>query len=805
MGDLIRDLRLAARVLLKNPKFSVTVILTLAIGIGVNVANFSIVNAFLLRPLRYEEPNRLVHLFRVNKERGHDELRFSLPTVDDLKASSTLFEDIAAYNYFGGNLSSGDGDPEGLMVGRLTSNMFTVLGVEAASGRTFAPEDALSGTVAILSHGLWQRRFNGRADVLGESLTLDEKPITVIGVMPPDFNFPFGGVKLWVPVQPADARFDRGNRNFMPVARLREGVTRTQATAELAIHFEAIRQQHYLDDPVTTTRLTPLRQALLFLFDMVRGLMILLTVASGFVLLIICSNIANLFLVRAIQKEREVAIRSALGAGRLPLVRELLAEGLVLAIVGAALGSLLAHWAVGLAAPAIPEDLYRVGEIGIDAGVLAFSLLVSLMTVAAFALPPALQTFKTDLSLALRDASAATLGNIKARKLQNLLVVSQIALAAVLLVGTTLAVRSFSNMRDIDPGFDADRVLTMNLDLPRVAYPDKERVAGFQQELISRIEALPGVEAAGLTAPIPLNFESWGIALKIDGREQPEGEEIFANKQYVTPGYFASMGIRILEGRSFSLRDNFEAERVVVINQTFANKLWPGQSALGERIRFEQGDEERVASIVGVVADTKQMFLNDGDDKLLYLSQTQSPYRGSYLVVRAKSEPLALTASVREQIWALRSSLPVSEVRSMRRIVDESLKPWRWSAMMLSGFSFFALLLAGIGIYGVVAYTTTQRTGEIGVRMALGARPVDILRLILEKALTLAGVGVGTGAVAAFALSRGMASFLYGIHAGDPLTYILVLLTLAIIAVAAATAPALRAARIEPSRALRAD
>jgi len=803
MSALMRDLRYAVRVLLKNPKFSLTVILTLGIGIGINVANFSIVNAFLLRPLRYEAPDRLVHMFRVDKERGLDQLRFSLPTVRDLREGGTLFEDVAAYNYFGANLSSGDAEPEGLTVGRLTTNMFTVLGVDAARGRTFAPEDAVQGGVAILSHGLWQRRFSGRDDVIGESLELDEKSVTVIGVMPADFNFPFGGVKLWIPVQPADEAFSRENRNFMPVGRLQEGATRAQAASALEITFQAIQQQHYSGERVSETTLVPLRQALLFLFDMVRLMMILLTVASGFVLLIICSNIANLFLVRAIQREREVAVRSALGAGRVPLVRQLLAEGMVLAVAGGALGCLLAYWALGLAAPAIPEDLYRVGEIGVDAGVLLFSFFVSLVTVAIFALPPAIQTFKADLGLALKDASASTQGSLKARRSQNILVVSQIGLAAVLLIGTSLAVRSFSNMRDIDPGFDADQVLTLKLQLPKASFPDREQVAAFHEQLLSRIEALPGVESAGWTAPIPMNFETWGLSLTIDGREQQAGEEILAGEQFVSPGYFTSMGIRILQGRSFRRQDSLAAPRVVVVNRTMAERFWPGQSAVGERIRYEQSGEEVVASIVGIAADTKRMFLNDDEQTLVYLPQTQRPVRGSYLVVRADSNPLALTASVREQIWALRSSLPVSEIRSMRRIVDDSLKPWRWSAMMLSGFSLFALLLAGIGIYGVVAYATTQRTGEIGVRMALGAQPADILRLIMKKALLLAGIGVGLGAVLAFVLSRGMASFLYGIHSGDPMTYILVLLTLAVVAVGAATAPALRAARIDPGVALR--
>lgn len=804
MGNLLQDLRLAIRSLARNPKFSLAVILTLSVGIGDNVANFSLVNAFILRPLDFEDPEQLSHIWRADRKRGFENMRFSLPTIEEFERSCSGCQEVAAYNYFGANLAGGDELPEGITAGRLTHNMLPLLGADTRLGRGFSTEDANSGGVVILGHGIWQRRFGGSQEVLGQSVLLNEVPHTVIGVMPESFNFPYGGVKAWVVIQPGLERWDREYRNFMPVVRRQSGTTAAQVASELDAVFQNIAQQHYPDELGNTfVEAENLRTALLFLADMVQLMMLILMVASGFVLLIICTNVANLFLVRSLHREREIAVRAALGAGRLSLVRQLLAEGLVLALAGGALGVLTSYWTIPLVGRLIPEDLYRVGEIGIDSAALAVALGVSLLTTLLVALPPILQTFRTDMTLSLKEATASSLGSVKARRSQNFLVVSQISLAAVLMVGTGLAVRSFTMMRSADPGFNQQNVLTMNMILPRASFPHDSQVLEFHDAVRSRIEAVPGIESVAFTSPLPLNFESWGLQFSIAGRDDPSGEELDAGMQYVSPGYLESMGIRLLQGRDFTVDDAPEGIRVALINRTMAERFWPDADSVGQQLRFESGDSQTVATIVGVVADSKQMFLSDSSNAMVYFSQEQRPLHSTFLVVRTQSDPLAMTQTVREAVWSVRPDLPLSEVRSMAQVVDQSLQPWKWSAYALGGFSVFALVLAGIGIYGVVAYAASQRTGEIGVRMALGADPADIRRMILKKALVLTGIGLAVGAVIALGLNRAMASFLFGVGASDPLTYIVVLGVLGTVSLVAAAVPARQASQIDPSVALR--
>ena len=804
MSSFLHDLRLAVRSLSRNPRFSLAVILTLAVGIGSNVSNFSLVNAFILRPLKFEEPDQLTHVWKTDRKRGIEQMRFALPTIEEFARGCESCQEIAAYNYFRANLAGGDELPEGLTAGRLTQDMLPLLGAEAQIGRIFNREDADRGGVVLLGHGLWQRRFGGRRDILGESVLLNEEPHTIIGVMPEEFNFPYGGVKAWVVIQPGLDRWSRDNRNFMPVVRRQDGATATQVASELDAVFQNIVQQHYPDEQGNALVETEnLRTALLFLSDMIQMMMMILLIASGFVLLIICTNIANLFLVRSLQREREVAVRAALGAGRMSLIRQLLTEGLVLAIAGGLLGVLTSYWSLPLVGQLIPEDLYRVGEIGIDAAALAVGLFVSLLTTFLVALPPILQTFKTDLTVSLKEASAASLGSVKARRSQNFLVVSQVGLAAVLLVGTALAVRSFTKMQSANPGFNEENVLTMGMTLPRASYPNDSQVLDFHHAVRDRLESLPGVQSVALTAPLPLNFESWGLQFTIAGRDNPTRDKLDAGRQYVTPGYLESMGISLLQGRDFSTEDTPEGVRVALINRTMAERFWPDADPLGQQLRFESGEDEESATIVGVVADSKRMFLSDDNDALVYFSQEQRPRYGNYLIVRTQGDPLAMTSAIREAVWGIRPNLPLFEVRSMAEVVDQSLKPWKWSALVLGAFSIFALLLAGIGIYGVVAYAASQRTGEIGVRMALGADPGVIRQMILKKALILTGIGLGLGAVVSLALNRAMASFLYGVGVSDPMTYAVVLLILGGVSLLAALVPAQKASRTDPSVALR--
>ena len=806
LGRLTNDLRHAVRVLIRSPKFSLTVALTLAIGIAINVANFSIVNSFVLRPQPYEDPDELIHVWRSDRKLDFEQGRFSLPTIQELEQACENCQDMAAYNYFGANLAGGDALPEGLTVSRITQNMLPLLGVEAAMGRTFTDDDVSSGQSLLLSHGVWQRRFGGRSDVIDETVLLNDEPFTVVGVMPADFKFPFGGVKAWIVVQPHLDKWDWDYRNFMPVVRLKPGVEREQLQAELDSLSQSIWKEHYVGEtgePYVTA--APLREALLFLSDMIHLMLVLLTVANIFVLLIICTNVANLFLVRAIKREREIAVRAALGAGRLSLVRQLLVEGFVLALVGGAFGVLLAHWLLKMAAPLIPEDLYRVGDIGIDGMALVFSLLISVLTVASFALPPALRAAKADLGLALKEGSSGTGTSVRTRRSQSALVVAQVGLAVVLLVSTLLAVKSFANMDGVDPGFEPENVLTMGLALPSASFPGGQQIAEFHRDVLSRLESLPGVQSAAFTSPLPMNFETWSLQFTIEGRDNPSGEKLDAGLQYVSPGYFETMSIALLGGREFASRDALDTPRVAIVNQSMAQRFWPGESPVGQRLRFDGDDGEIVASIVGVVADTKRIFLSDDEEAMAYFSQTQSPRSTPFLVVKTAGDPVGMTASVRDQIWSVRSNLPLSAVRSMQQVVDESLRPWRWSALILGAFSMFALILAGIGIYGVVAYATSLRTTEIGVRMAMGAQPKDIFRYVLRHALVLSAIGIVLGGVVSAVMTRMMASFLFGIGSTDPSTYLAVMATLGSVALVAAMAPAMKASRTHPSVALRYD
>ena len=806
LGRLINDLRHAVRVLIKSPKFSLTVLLTLAVGIAINVANFSIVNSFLLRPQPYEKPDELAHVWRSDRKLAFEQGRFSLPTIQQFEQACESCKDIAAYNYFGANLAGGDALPEGLMVSRITRNMMPLLGVDAEMGRTFTDEDVVDGQSLLLSYGVWQRRFGGRSDVIGDTVLLNDEPFTVVGVMPADFKFPYGGVKAWVVIQPHLDQWGWDYRNFMPVVRLKAGAEREQLAAELDSLARGIWSEHYAGEtgePYVTV--APLREALLFLAEMIQLMLVLLTVANILVLLIICTNVANLFLVRAIAREREIAVRAALGAGRMSLVRQLLVEGLVLALAGGALGVFLAHWLLTLAAPLIPEDLYRVGEIGIDGTALVFSLLISVLTVAAFALPPALRAAKADLGLALKEGSSGAGASVRTRRSQSALVVAQVGLAVVLLVSTLLAVKSFANMDGVDPGFEAERVLTMGLTLPTTSFPGDAEVAAFHRDALEMVESIPSVQSAAFTSPLPMNFETWSLQFAIEGRDNPSGEKLDAGLQYVSPGYFETMGIAVLGGREFSDRDALDAPRAAIVNQSMADRFWPGESPIGQRITLDRDEGEIVASIVGVVADTKRIFLSDEEDAMVYFSQTQSPRHTPYLVVKTAGDPLAATASVRDQIWSVRPNLPLSAVRSMQQVVDESLRPWRWSALILGAFSAFALFLAGIGIYGVVAYATSLRTTEIGVRMAMGAEPKDIFRFVLRQALVLSGIGIVSGGLLAAVMTRMMASFLFGIRTSDLSTYLAVMATLGAVSLLAAMAPAMRASRIPPSAALRYD
>ncbi len=804
MDSLLHDIRYGFRKLVNNPGFTLAAVVTLALGIGANTANFSVIDAYLLRPLPYPAPDRLIHLFRIDRQSGSDQMRFSLDTFLELKKNNGVFEDLGAYNYRYGNLSSTDQQPERISVGRVSTNLYPLLGVEPLLGRNFRPEEGEpgQGRVALLSHGVWQRHFGSSPDILGRTVKLDDEPYTVVGVMPKDFNFPFGGVKMWVPLEIDTQRFDREYRNFMFVGRLKPGATPAEAQAELETLYGQIQQEYYPEDIEYGVSLVPLRQALLFLFDTLQLMFLLLTVAVGFLLLVVCANVANLMLTRAVGRQKEFAIRSALGAGRGRLVRGLLTEGVLVALAGGALGVGLAYAIIGAFGPNFPEDLYRVGEITVDGMALIFTLAVSLVTALLFCLAPSLQTSSPDLSGNLKDGLFA--GGLKGRRLQSFLVVSEVTLALVLLIGSTLMLQSFLRMQHVDPGFLTENVLSLEMHLPDAKYGDDQQVEAFYRQVLERVRTLPGVESAALVHPLPLNFESHSREFTIEGRPPATPDERLAARLHqVSPAFFETMGIPVLQGNGFSERHHQDTVPVVVISRSMALRFWPDTDPIGQRLRWKVGDEELLASIIGVVGDTKEMFVHEESPAIIYSSQFQEPQRRNFLQVRASGDPLSLVASVRGEIWSVEPSLPLSAIRSMEEVASESMMPWRVVSIVLSVFGAAALTLAAVGIYGVMAYAIAQRTREIGIRMALGARAADVLRMALRHGMLLTFIGVGVGLAASFGLARAMASILFGVGAHDPLTFVGVTIGVVAVALIASYVPARRATRVDPIVVLR--
>jgi putative ABC transport system permease protein len=806
MDWLKRDIAYAIRTIRRNPGFAAVAVITLALGIGANTAIFSIVSPYLFKPLPFRDPGRLVHLFHIDRQVGFDQARFSLPQFADYRDQFEAFEDLGVYTYRGVNVA-GHGEPEGVVVGNLTANMFSLLGVEPMLGRGFAPDEDRPGAdpVVILSYGLWQRRYAGNSNILGETITLDEVPHTVIGVMPREFNFPYGGVKMWSMLRVEPYSADRAEGSYLIVGRLRSGVALARARVEMeAIHGRLSEEYPELDARYGV-RMVPIRAGLLFYHDMIRGMLLLLMAAVGFVLLIVAANVGNIMLARAIAREREVAIRSALGSGRLRLLRQFLTESAVLAALGGALGVLLAVWVVRLVGPVMPEDLYRVGDASVDGAALGFTVLVSAVAVLFFGLTPALQASRFDVTASLKEGGRGSGSGLRGRRLRSSLVVSQVAMTLVLLVGATLTVQALLQMQSVDPGFDSDRLLTMNVRLTSAKYPDQERRAVFQEETLRQIEAVPGVEAAGVVLYLPLDFSYSALGFEIEGREPASPDErLFGNENFVTPGYFTAMGIPVLRGRLFNASDARDTPRVIAINQTMAERFWPGDNPVGRRVRLDPDEPQGGwATVVAVVGDVKHRWLTEDVWPQIYVPQSQYTSRGFRVVVRAAGDPAALGAAVREAIWSVDPGLPIGGVRTMDQVVQQSLGPIQIVSGLLTMFGLLALLLACVGIYGVVAYSVNRRLNEFGIRLALGADGGDIVKLVIRHGFILTGLGVAIGLVAAFALARVISGAVASVAPPGAIMLLATALPLAVVALMASYLPARRAAKTDPVTALR--
>ncbi|HEX8190136.1 MAG TPA: ABC transporter permease [Pyrinomonadaceae bacterium] len=811
MRTLLQDVRYAARTLSRQPGFAAVAVLTLALGIGANTAIFSVIDAALLRSLPYREPGRLVHLWESKRSRDFERREASYPDFLDWRAQGPeVFDGLAGYVPRAATLADA-GEATRARGAAVTANFFDLLGVKAAAGRTFvADEDGPEAArVVVISHGLWGRRFGGERSAVGREVTLDGRAYTVVGVLPAEFSFaPLGDAEVWTPLAtPPDVAARRYQHWLKVVGRLRRGVSLEAAQAHLA----AVAARVERDDPGAHAgvglRAVPLQEEFV---GPVRPVLFVLLGAVGFVLLIACANVANLLLARAAARQKEVAIRAALGASRWRVVRQLLTESVLLSLAGGAAGLVLALWGVELLVALIPAaqlaQMPYLQSLSPGRDVLLFACGLSLLTGVLFGLTPALTASRADLQGALKEGGRGGTASRASRRLRDLLVVAEVALALVLLVGAGLLMKSFVTMLGVDPGFDTRNLLTMRVALPPSRYGEGDKAARFYEEALRRVSAVPGVRGAALTSNLPLAGDGGTGTPQVVGRQTPAAELTEAHLRTVSANYFGVLGIPLVKGRAFAERDDAQAPPVLLVNQTYAGRVFPGEDPLGRRVAFKFAGDTQF-EIVGVVGDEKVTSLDARTTPVVYFHSRQDSYFDSAaLVVRADAaDPLSLAPAVRAEVRALDPEVPVFAVQTLEQMVAGSRAAFvrRYPAYLTGVFACVALLLALVGIYGVVSYAVTQRTHEIAVRVALGARGRDVLRLVLGHGLLLALGGIAVGAAGALALTRLISGLLFGVSAADPSVYGLVALLLAAVALLACLAPARRAAKVDPMAALR--
>jgi putative ABC transport system permease protein len=798
--NVLRDASYSLRILVKSYAFTIVVIATLALGIGANTAIFSFANGILLRPLPYPQSERLVVLDETALKRGIDSMSVSYPNFLDWREQNKVFEDVGIY--FGASrfALSGAGEPVEVRGSYISQGLFEILRVSPQLGRTFtANEDRPDeDAVVILGHNLWQKNFGGDPNIIGRKIILSNRARTVVGVMPPGFRFPQVS-DMWVPVALTTKTFTRNDHGLSSIARLRDGVSVTEAQAELNNIAARVEQQNPVTNEGLGVKVTSLHDTLTG--DYREALIILLGVV-GFVLLVACVNVANLMLARATSRQKEFALRAALGASRWRIMRQLLVESFLLAFAGGVLGFILSLWALRLLLTAIPIQLPFWMNFGIDLRVLGFSAAITLLTGLIFGAVPALQTSRVDLNDTLKEGGRNAAG-VRARA-RSLLVVTEIALSLMVLVGAGLMIQSFLRLKRVHIGLNAHNVLTASVALPRSKYKEDDQRAAFFKQLVERVSNLPGVEAASATATVPLSGDGWGRSLTVEGFPVlPVGQAPMIQHTVVTPGYFRTMSIPLLAGRDFNDADAKDSPDVTIIDERLAREYWPNESPIGKRIRFgPPEDNEPWHTIVGVVGAVRHQRMQEDTRKSVYLPHQKMPVGGLALMVRTTSNPEDLTGAIRREVSQLDPDLPVS-VSTMEEVIAESIWQPRLYATLFGAFACGALLLALIGIYGVMAFLVQTRTHEIGVRMALGATTRDVFRLIVGRGMKLTAVGVLIGVGGAIALTRLMHSLLFNTSATDPVTFILISLLLSLAAFLACYLPARRAARVDPLIALR--
>ena len=806
-----QDIRYGVRMLLKAPSISIVATIALALGIGANTAIFSVVNSVLLRPLPFANADRLMNVWETDSVRGSVRGAASYPNFADWREQNHVFDHISTYhnNDF---IMTGRGESTRLQGAVVNADLFPLLGVSPMIGRGFLPAEdnpGEAGRVVVLSQSLFQKRFNSDPNILNQSMVLDGKNYTIVGVMPGAFQFPIQNdpVELWTTValdregkEPITE--ERGAHYMEVIASLKPGVSKEQAQAEMTAIGSRLEQQYPDKNLHRNIRVEPTLEALV---GDVRPALLILLGAVGFVLLIACANVANLLLARAMSRHKEMAIRSALGASRMRVVRQLLTESVLLSLAGGLLGLVLAVWWSDLLIALGKQNIPRAMQVGLDWRVLGFTLMVSVLTGVVFGLVPAIHSSKTELTESLKEGGRSGAEGARRNRIRGVLVVGELAIAVVLLVGAGLLIQSLWRLRQVSPGFEPQNLLTFVVGIPDVKYPT-DKQAQFYRELITRVESLPGVRSASSVIPLPLSGDAFSISFETEGRPVAKGDRPSADFFAVQGDYFKTLGVPMLKGRDFTERDNKQGPPVVIVNQAFAKKFFPNEDPVGKRIKpgiSTDTDDPTMREIIGLVSDIRNRNLTSDLRPGYYLPAAQMPFNQMTLVVRTTNDPHSVITAVQNEVHAMDSELPIFNVKTMEEYISATVAGPRFNATLLVIFAGVALILTIVGLYGVMSYSVAQRTNEIGIRMALGAQAGDVLRLIVSQGFKLVLIGLGIGLVGAFALMRVIASLLFGVTTKDPLTFAAVAVLLALVALLACYIPARRATRLDPLHALR--
>jgi putative ABC transport system permease protein len=800
MESLLQDIRYAVRSLIKRPGFLAVAVTTLAFGIGANTAIFTVVNSVLLRPLSFQEPEQIVVFEGINPTKGITQSNMSIPDFVDWQNQSQSFQQLAGF-VTGGALLVSNEEPERVRGAFVTDDFFGLLRTAPLKGRVVHPDDCKPGSerVAVLSYALWQRRFGANDSVVGSNVLLSDKSTTIVGVMPPGFDYP-GQTDLWIPFPVVPANEPRDDRYMSVITRMKPGVTLQQAQSEMNTINERLAQSYVSTNTGWGVKLTTLQDRLV---GDVRVSLLVLLGAVVLVLLIACANVANLQLARATYRQREIAVRTALGASRLRIIRQLLTESVLVSVVSGVLGLALSIGLTKLLVAISPPDSPRFEEIGLDGRVFVFAFAIAVLTGLIFGVAPAAQTSKTDLNETLKESGRGS-SHGRRNRIGSALMVSEIALSFMLLVGAGLLIKSFIRLREVHPGFNSSNTLTMRLSLPPVKYAEDGPRAQAFREIVERIQAVPGVESAGAILTLPLGGDTFNLWRGYIREGRPQTPEETGDAQYlpITPAYFKTLEIPLKSGRIFTDRDTNDAPKVVIVNETLANTLWPGENPVGRRIMVWP-NEKFLREIVGVVGTTLGALDAESGNQMYVPFAQDSTWGVLTLAMRTRTEPASLAPVVRNEIRAIDKTIAVYNLKTLDDVVATSAAPRRTPMLLLSSFAAVAMLLAMLGIYGVTAYYVTQRTHEIGVRIALGAQMKDVLRLILSRGVVLSLAGIAIGFAGAFGLTRYLTTLLFGVQPIDLVTFAIVAAVLIVVALLACAIPARRAAKVDPLVALR--